>query len=311
MSDVQLCEISLAYEQGIVLEGIDLTLRQGEYAVVLGASACGKTSLLRMIAGLIRPTAGRIFLAGKDVRNVPPRKRDVALVPQQAGLYPHLAIGESIRLGIRERLSKRECDRRIAESARIVGIETLLDRLPQTLSGGQIRRAAVAKAIASRASVRLLDEPLAAVDANLRFQIERDLRRLHLQTPGVTIHVTHDGAEAMRMADRLAVIEQGRIAQIDTPERIRTDPVSPGVAAALGQSPLVTVALRRRQNRWVGERGEQVGGPEAADGATATAAYYEADQTPLDAAFTSQPGDWVDVAGNMIVPRDKLFWFVD
>lgn len=241
MSSVQLSEISLKYDRDAVLSGLNLTIDAGEYVVVLGASGCGKTSLLRMIAGLVRPTSGIIVFSGKNVSNVAPRHRNVAMVPQHGGLYPHLSIGKSIAIGIREPLSKHDRERRVIDAAKLVEMDSFLDRFPQQLSGGQQRRAAVAKAIASRASVRLLDEPLSAIDANLRLQIEKDLQRLHHQLPGVTIHVTHDGAEAIRLADRIAVIEHGKIAQFDTPRQLQEHPATAGVAAALGQSAAANV----------------------------------------------------------------------
>ena len=311
MSEVQLSEISLKFHRDTVLDGINLSIGIGEYVVVLGASGCGKTSLLRMIAGLIPPTAGRILLSGKDVRRIAPRNRNVTLVPQHAGLYPHLSIADSIALGIRDRMSRIERERRVHEAASIVEMDPWLDRRPEQLSGGQVRRAAVAKAIASRASVRLLDEPLSAIDASLRFQIEKDLIRMHRQAPGVTVHVTHDGAEAMRLADRVAVIENGRIAQLDTPETLRSQPATPGVAAALGQSPLATVSLCRAEGVWVSATGQEVDGPDARTGATGTLAYYEENAFTPGETGGAASGDWIDAERNIFVRQEKLFWFVE
>lgn len=308
MSAVQLSEISFGFGRHDVLCGIDLALESGEYVVILGASGCGKTSLLKLIAGLLKPATGTIRIAGQDVTRVAPRHRDVALVPQHAGLYPHLPIGKSIGLGIREKISNMERGSRVEQAARIVEMDRLLDQLPEQLSGGQLRRAAVAKAIATRASVRLLDEPLSAIDANLRYRIEEDLSRLHQQTPGATIHVTHDGAEAERLADRIAVIDEGRIVQCDTPEAIRKQPVSPAVAAAIGGSPFRTVRLRRKDDDWVSESGRSVRPTKRIEGDAATVGFYEADQISLG---ESEPGrtDWVDEDLRVLVREQNLYWF--
>ncbi len=311
MQVVQLNNISLHYDSDTILDEISVSVHEGEYVVILGASGCGKTSLLRMIAGLIDPTSGTIFLAGRDATRVPPRHRDVALVPQQAGLYPHWSIGKSIGMGVRGRISRGERQQRIREAAQMVELDSLLDRLPEQLSGGQLRRAAVAKAIASRASVRLLDEPLSAIDANLRFQIEKDLSRLHHQSPGVTIHVTHDGAEAMRLASRVAVIENGKIAQFDTPEQLRTRPATPGVASALGRSALITVPVTQIGGAWVSDDGRRVSGPDAPTGSTAVLGYYEEDLKPLEAGQAPESSDrWIDAQRNATVDHDCIMWFL-
>ncbi|MCO8121957.1 ABC transporter ATP-binding protein [Stieleria sp. TO1_6] len=309
MSTIQLREISLRYDRVDVLRCINFVIAEGEYAVILGASGCGKTSLLRMIAGLIRPTAGQIFFDSRDVTSLPPRRRDVALVPQFDGLYPHFSLRRSIAFGLSTQLSALQRERRVIDAAERVGIQDLLERRPEQLSGGQLRRAAVAKAIARQAAIRLLDEPLSAVDATLRFSIEQDLRRLHQASPGVTLHVTHDGAEAMRMADRIAVIEQGQIAQFDTPERLRDAPATPAVAAALGQSPFHTVALRRSEAGWSDDQGQTLAGPEAALGSAATIGFYQSDVLPSIDAAQRSADDWLDTQLGIHVRSQDLRWF--
>ncbi|WP_161604420.1 ABC transporter ATP-binding protein [Roseiconus nitratireducens] len=310
MSAVQIREISLNFGDVSVLRELDLTVQEGEYLVVLGASGCGKTSLLRMVAGLLSPTSGRIFFGDRDVTSLPPRERDVAFVPQQDGLYPHLTIAESIATGIRENLSRRERGDRVRQAAARVGLESLLERLPHQLSGGQLRRAALAKALARQATVRLLDEPLSAIDSHLRFQIEDDLRQLHQASPGVTLHVTHDGQEALRLADRIAVIEDGRVVQVDRPDAVLRQPSSLGVAAALGASPLHTVRVVRQGGEWQAADGVSVSGPQAAEGTTATLAYYHGDVRDSDEVAAVDSGDWREPDSGRVVAANDLRWFI-
>ncbi len=309
MPPVQLREISLTFGRSAILEGLNLTVEAGQYVVILGPSGCGKTSLLRLIAGLIRPSSGVVMLDGRDAAGRPPRRRDVALVPQSGGLYPHLSLRKSIELGIRDRLSRQQRATRVLEAARFVDIEPLLDRRPQQLSGGQLRRAALAKAVASGAAIRLLDEPLSAIDANLRFRIERDLRRVHDRRHGVTIHVTHDGPEALRLGDRVGVIEDGRIVQFDTPERVVSRPLSPAVAAALGTSPFVTVDLIRRGNDWVTPSGDVFFGPNDVGTDSITIGFYQQDAVPIGAGVADDPKSYVDHELAVAVRAEKLKWF--
>lgn len=238
MSDVELREIAHSYGDKTVLRGLDLRVESGKYLVLLGPSGCGKTTTLSVIAGLCEPDFGSVQLAGRLVRNVPPRDRDVAIVFQNDALYPHLTIRQSIALSLKKRVRTGEQKTRIDEAAELAGIVDLLDRHPDRLSGGELRRAAVAKAIARRTSVRLMDEPLSALDAPLRHSLQDDLIRWHKVVPGTTIHVTHDGQEAMRMADIVAVMEEGRVVQCDTPEVIYDRPNSRSVAKAVGTFPI-------------------------------------------------------------------------
>lgn len=306
MSLVQLNEIIFGYSKTPILRKFCLDIREGEYLVLLGASGCGKTSVLRLIAGLIRPESGSISIGGRDVVSVKPRERDVSLVPQGDGLYPHLPIGKSIALGIKRGLNASSRETRIAEAAAAVGIGNLLDRLPEQLSGGEKKRAALAKAAVSGASVRLLDEPLSAIDAAMRFQIERDLKQLHQNYPGATLHVTHDGAEARRLGDRIAVIEDGRVAQVGDSKSVFQNPASVSVAAAMGTSPFVTTRIIRRSDQWVDNSGRALPGPLAANGTEATLGYYLD-----DCSGDNDVEYWIDPQLGHRVASDKLRWFVD
>lgn len=310
MSVVQLSDVSLAYGHQPVLRDLNLTVESGQYVVLLGASGCGKTSLLRLIAGFIQPSGGKIQLFEKDVRGVPPRKRKITLVPQSGGLYPHLSIGRSILLGTDRSLPRRQRDEKLSAAAAFVEITDLLDRRPDQLSGGQLRRAALAKAVASDAAIRLFDEPLSAIDAHLRFRIETDLRRVHSRMPGATLHVTHDGSEAVRLADKIGVIENGKIVQFDSPQHVLQHPNTPHVAAALGTSPLITIEVRRNNERWIGPESQRC--PVASDQEgidVATIAYYQNDALPLRSDGASSENDFVDPKLGILVPRSSLKWF--
>jgi len=238
VSNIQLVNVSQSFDSQTVLDGIDLTVESGQYVVLLGISGSGKTTCLRVIAGLQQPDAGDVQIDGQSVLKRPPRMRDVALVDQHDGLYPHLSVAASLRLGLSRQVSRSAIEQRVAEVAALTGIERLLERYPQNLSGGERRRAAVAKALARRNAVRLLDEPLSALDAAERGRLQDDLLRWHQAVPGTTVHVTHDGYEAMRMADKIAVLENGRIIQYASPANVYDRPASVTVARSTGLPPI-------------------------------------------------------------------------
>lgn len=238
MSTVQLREIKHSYGPRRVLDGLNLTAESGRYVVLLGESGCGKTTTLQLIAGLQKPSSGSVLLDGQPIDGVPPRRRDVSMVFQHDALYPHLTVRGSIEFGLRKIVAGKELPRRIEEAAELVGATGLLDRYPDKLSGGELRRASIAKAIARRASVRLMDEPMSALDASVRHELQQDLLNWHRSTSGTTLHVTHDGAEAMRMADDIAVVKGGRIVQLGEPEEIYRRPEHLAVAKAIGWPPM-------------------------------------------------------------------------
>ena len=238
MSAVELCGIGKSFAGRSVLQDVQLRIQSGDYVVLLGPSGCGKTTTLRIIAGLEKPDAGDVRLGGRDIDDTPPSRRDVSMVFQNDALYPHLTVRQCIEYGLRRRVGKADAHERIMEATSMMGIDSIVDRLPAGLSGGELRRASVAKAIARRASIRLLDEPLSAIDAMAAHRIQDDLLRWHHAHPGTTIHVTHHGGEAMRMADKIAVMDQGRIVQFDCPANIYQEPATIDVAEAVGWPPI-------------------------------------------------------------------------
>ena len=238
MTAVQLRRVEKTFGGRKVLDGLELEIPSGGYMVLLGPSGCGKTTTLRLIAGLELPDSGGVEFDGCSVLAREPRHRDVSMVFQQDGLYPHLTVQQSLVFGLERSLGKSELQSRVAQAAEIVGIESLLSRYPDTLSGGELRRGVIAKAIVRRSSVRLLDEPLSALDAPVRYALQQDILRWHRTFPGTTIHVTHDGREAMRMADTIAVLDQGKIAQAGEPRGLYERPGSLAVAKSIGTPPM-------------------------------------------------------------------------
>jgi ABC-type sugar transport system ATPase subunit len=238
MAEVQLREIDKRFGSRRVLDKLDLFVPEGRYLVLLGKSGCGKTTLLKIIAGLVQPDSGSVSIGGRDMTGIAPRQRDVAMVFQGDALYPHLTIAQSLKFGRQRDLPQAQLEQRVAEAIEIAGIGDILNRKPAGLSGGELRRAAVAKAIVRRSRVRLLDEPLSALDANVRQLIGKSLLQWHSSNPGTTIHVTHDGDEAMRMADLIAVIDRGRIIQSGSPREIYQTPITRTVALAIGSPPM-------------------------------------------------------------------------
>jgi ABC-type sugar transport system ATPase subunit len=218
------------------LTGFDLSVEAGENIVILGPSGSGKSTLLRLIAGLEEPDAGDILFDGQSQLNVPPHLRGVAMVFQNFALYPHLSAEQNIMLGLRHglKLPKPEARARVLEVARTLGIEELLDRLPSEMSGGQRQRVALGRALARRAKIVLLDEPLSGLDAQLRQSLRVEISTLLHSINATAIFVTHDQLDATAIGDRIVVMREGRIEQIGTPEEIYTTPVNVFVAQFVG-----------------------------------------------------------------------------
>ena len=248
MANVQLSEIQKSYQGKLVVADLSMQVSAGEYVVLLGPSGCGKTTVLKIIAGLESADRGTVQLGDKNVNRHPPRKRDIAMVFQHDALYPHMTVRQSLAFGLRK-LSKADLQQRIDEAVAITRAESLLDRMPENLSGGESRRAAIAKAIVRRAGVRLLDEPLSGLDANVRSGIQDALIHWHRETPGTTIHVTHDGQEAMRVADRIAVMDEGKIVQFAKPQEIYEQPATKTVACAIDAPSMIFLTATIDENK--------------------------------------------------------------
>jgi multiple sugar transport system ATP-binding protein len=240
MAEVVLDRISKLYPGGVAaLEPTDLEVRDGELLVLVGPSGCGKTTLLRIIAGLETPSGGTVSIGGVDVTHAHPKDRDVAMVFQSYALYPHMSVYDNLAFGLKMRKTpKDEIDRRTGRAAQVLGIGALLDRKPGALSGGQRQRVALGRAIVREPRVFLLDEPLSNLDAVLRTEMRAELVRIHRRLGRTMIHVTHDQTEAMTMGDHIAVMSEGAILQIGSPDEIYSRPSCAFVARFIGSPPM-------------------------------------------------------------------------
>src|SRR5438270_6415436 len=217
------------------VEDLNLTVNAGEFLVLVGPSGCGKTTTLRMLAGLERPSYGRILIGDKLVNNVSPRFRDVAMVFQSYALYPHMNVYDNLAFGMRARGASNDLvAQRVRETAEVLGLGHLLQRRPSQLSGGQRQRVALGRALIRQPQVCLMDEPLSNLDAGLRVQMRAELSRLHQRFRVTTVYVTHDQVEAMTMGDRIAVMDSGRLQQVDAPETLYDSPANKFVAGFIG-----------------------------------------------------------------------------
>src|SRR5213595_2503026 len=222
------------------VDGVSLSIRDGEFLVLLGSSGSGKTTLLRMIAGLERPTAGEIYIGGERVDgDVPPRARGIAMVFQSYALYPHRTVYQNIAFPLEaSRTPRQEIEEKVRWAADMFSITRYLDRYPRQLSGGERQRVALCRALVRDPKVFLLDEPLANLDAKLRNTARDDLKRFQRQIQTTTVYVTHDQVEAMGLGDRIVVMEHGKVRQVGTPQEVYEDPVDTFVATFVGQPPM-------------------------------------------------------------------------
>jgi sn-glycerol 3-phosphate transport system ATP-binding protein len=235
MAEIQISQVRKAYGRNVVVHGVDLFFCSGDFVVILGPSGCGKSTLLRMIAGLEEISSGEIAIDGKVVNQLEPRERGCAMVFQNYALYPHMDVAANMGYALKVAgVQRAERDRRVRETARIVGLEDYLDRKPSQLSGGQRQRVAMGRAIIREPKVFLFDEPLSNLDAKLRVQMRVEIRRLHKRLSATSIFVTHDQVEAMTLADRLVVMNKGRVEQVGTPLEVYNAPRTRFVGSFIG-----------------------------------------------------------------------------
>lgn len=236
MADVKLINVSKVYEGGnTAVKSVDIEIKNKEFVVLVGPSGCGKSTTLRMIAGLEEISSGELYIDGKLVNDVSPKDRDIAMVFQNYALYPHMTVYENMAFGLKLRkFDKEEIKTRVMEAAKILGLEEFLERKPKALSGGQRQRVAVGRAIVRKPKVFLFDEPLSNLDAKLRVQMRTEISKLHKDLEATMIYVTHDQTEAMTMGDKIVIMKDGVINQIDSPMNLYNFPVNKFVAGFIG-----------------------------------------------------------------------------
>ena len=235
MASVTLDHITKAYGNEIAVEDMNLEVRDSEFLTLVGPSGCGKSTTMQTIAGLTQPTEGSVYIGDRDVTNKPPKDRGIAMVFQNIALFPHMDVYDNISFGLRLRkYDQEEIEKRVDRAAEIVQLEGMMDRMPSEMSGGQRQRVAIARAIVREPDVFLMDEPLANLDAELRIHMRTQLQRLHRELDTTIIYVTHDQAQAMTMSDRIAVINNGNLQQVDPPLTCYNTPDNLFVARFIG-----------------------------------------------------------------------------
>jgi multiple sugar transport system ATP-binding protein len=246
MAEIVISRVTKEFSGGVLaVNDVDLRVEDGEFMVLVGPSGCGKSTLLRLVAGLEEVTAGEIRIGDRDVTDLAPRHRDIAMVFQSYALYPHMTVRQNLGYGLRvRRTSKAEIRRRVENVARLLRLDDLLDRRPGALSGGQRQRVAMGRAIVREPKAFLMDEPLSNLDAKLRVSMRAELASLHARLGATTVYVTHDQVEAMTLGQRVAVMRDGRIQQVDTPQALYRRPKNLFVAAFIGSPAMNLVEAR-------------------------------------------------------------------
>ncbi|ABD54204.1 ABC transporter ATP-binding protein [Jannaschia sp. CCS1] len=241
MSSIELRAVEKWFGQAQVIKGVDLTIEEGEFVIFVGPSGCGKSTLLRMIAGLEETSRGQIMVGERDATAEPPSKRGLAMVFQSYALYPHMSVRDNVGFPLKSAgLPKAEIDAKVNEAARVLKLDSYMDRRPKDLSGGQRQRVAIGRSIVRDPTAFLFDEPLSNLDASLRVEMRYEIAKLHQTLKSTMIYVTHDQVEAMTLADRIVVLEFGKIAQVGTPRELYESPANLFVAQFIG-SPRMNV----------------------------------------------------------------------
>ncbi|MDH6578865.1 ABC transporter ATP-binding protein [Kitasatospora sp. MAP5-34] len=290
--DVRLTGIGKTYGDFTAVQPLDLTVPQGSFFALLGASGCGKTTTLRMIAGLEEPTSGTVLIGGQDVTDLPPYKRPVNTVFQSYALFPHLDIFENVAFGLRRR-GKKDVKKQVESMLELVELGQYARRKPHQLSGGQQQRVAVARALINHPQVLLLDEPLGALDLKLRRQMQLELKRIQTEVGITFVHVTHDQEEAMTMADTIAVMNAGRVEQLGAPADLYENPGSTFVANFLGQSNLIAAEVTGSADGdlLLSASGVRLAMPKARCATDATKVYLGVRPEKITLAHASATGD--------------------
>ena len=264
MAEILIKNVAKRFGSFTALHSVDLAIADREFMVLLGASGCGKTTLLRIIAGLETPSEGEVWIGGRRVDHLPPRERGIAMVFQNYAVFPHLTVFENIAFGLRmKKLAQAEVERRVRRTAELMHIEQLLERYSGQLSGGQRQRVAVARALAMEPDVILMDEPLSNLDALLRLEMRAELKGVLAQSKTTTIYVTHDQVEAMSLADRISVMHQGRIMQAASPVEVYRNPAARFVGSFIGNPPMNFLPASKGVNGYWHVAGLQLHGPKA------------------------------------------------
>jgi len=267
MAEILIKGVAKSFGSFTALHSIDLTIADQEFMVLLGASGCGKTTLLRIIAGLESPTQGEVWIGGKRVDQLPPRERGIAMVFQNYAVFPHLTVYENIAFGLRmKKLPQAEVDTRVKRTAELMHIEQLLKRYSGQLSGGQRQRVAVARALAMEPDVILMDEPLSNLDALLRLEMRAELKGVLANSKTTTIYVTHDQVEAMSLADRISVMNGGHIVQAASPVEVYRNPAARFVGSFIGNPPMNFLPATRNGDGRYHVAGIALDGPSSGGG---------------------------------------------
>lgn len=239
MTTLRIKNLTKKYGSVTALEKFSLEINSGEFMVLLGPSGCGKTTVLRCVAGLTNPTSGEIYIGNELVNDLPPKDRDVAMVFQNYSLYPHMNVYENIAFPLKMRKTEREkIDDRVRDMADLLNIENLLNRKPREISGGQMQRVALGRALVRKPKIFLMDEPLSNLDAKLRTEMRVEIKKLQKKVGITTLYITHDQVEAMSMADNIGVIDNGKLQQVGSPDRVYNLPVNQFVASFIGMPPM-------------------------------------------------------------------------
>lgn len=288
MAQIKINQVAKQFGSTHALHSIDLTVEDKEFLVLLGASGCGKTTLLRIVAGLETATTGEVWIGDRRVDKLPPKNRGIAMVFQNYAVFPHLTVYENIAFGLRmSKVAENEIDKRVKRTAALMHIDQLLQRYSGQLSGGQRQRVAVSRALATEPDVILMDEPLSNLDALLRMEMRTELKSILAESDTTTIYVTHDQVEAMSMADRIAIMHEGNIVQAASPVEVYRNPATRFVGSFIGNPPMNFLTAINLGDGWFDVGGIQIQGPMVND------AELELAIRPED--ITAWSGDWQGV----------------